>query len=112
MRRALAAMAERGVNAEAQERLETSYYRFHSGSDPVLRNEAGKDVIRAIFGRDAVTEDSVRSSAAATLGASSRTCRRAAHCGGGPNGPPNRSFERCAAFRFRRQPFARFVIGL
>jgi hypothetical protein len=42
MSRALVALAERGVRAEAEP------------------NEAGKDLIRAIFGKDAIAENSIR----------------------------------------------------
>lgn len=60
--RALIALAERGVRAEAEakERLKTSYNRFLAENDPALKNEAGKDLIRAIFGTEAIAEDSVR----------------------------------------------------
>lgn len=62
MSRALIALAERGVRAEAEakEQLKASYDRFLAETDPALKNEAGKDLIRAIFGTDAIAEDSVR----------------------------------------------------
>ena len=62
MSRALVALAERGVRAEAEarEQLKASYNRFLAENDPALKNEAGKDLIRAIFGSDAIAEDSVR----------------------------------------------------
>lgn len=62
MSRALVALAERGVRAEAEakEQLKASYNRFLAENDPALKNEAGKDLIRAIFGTDAIAEDSVR----------------------------------------------------
>jgi hypothetical protein len=62
MSRALVALAERGVRAEteAKERFKASYNRFLFENDPALKNEAGKDLIRAIFGTDAIAEDSVR----------------------------------------------------
>lgn len=62
MSRALVALAERGVRAEAEakEQLKASYTRFLSENDPALKNEAGKDLIRAIFGTEAIAEDSVR----------------------------------------------------
>jgi hypothetical protein len=62
MSRALVALAERGVRAEAEakEQLKASYNRFLGENDPALKNEAGKDLIRAIFGTDAIAEDSVR----------------------------------------------------
>lgn len=62
MSRALVALAERGLRAEAEakEHLKSSYHRFLGENDPALKNEAGKDLIRAIFGTDAIAEDSVR----------------------------------------------------
>src|SRR5690242_10460327 len=50
MSRALVALAERGVRAEAEakEQLKSSYDRFLAENDPALKNEAGKDLIRAI----------------------------------------------------------------
>ncbi len=42
------------------EQLKASYNRFLAESDPARKNEAGKDLIRAIFGKDAIAEDSVR----------------------------------------------------
>lgn len=62
MSRALVALAERGVRAEAEakERLKLTYDRFLAESDVARKNEAGKDLIRAIFGTDAFAEDPVR----------------------------------------------------
>lgn len=62
MSRALVALAERGVEAEtaAREQLNASYRRFLSETDPASKAEAGKDLIRSIFGEDAIAEDSVR----------------------------------------------------
>jgi len=62
MSRALVALAERGVRAEAdaKEQLKASYNRFLAENDPSLKNEAGKDLIRAIFGKDSIAEDSIR----------------------------------------------------
>jgi hypothetical protein len=61
MSRALVALAERGVEAEAtaKQQLNTAYRRFMAEPDPARKNEAGKDLIRAIFGRDAIAEDTV-----------------------------------------------------
>ncbi len=61
MSRALVALAERGVQAEteAKERLNATYHRFLEENDPSRKNEAGKDLIRAIFGKDSIAEDSV-----------------------------------------------------
>jgi hypothetical protein len=62
MSRARVPLAERGVRAEveAKEQLKSSYNRFIAGSDPARKNEAGNDLIRAIFGMDATAEDSIR----------------------------------------------------
>jgi hypothetical protein len=61
MSRALVALAERGVRAEAEakEQLKASYHRFLAENDPALKNEAGKDLLRAIFGKDSIAEDSI-----------------------------------------------------
>lgn len=61
MSRALVALAERGLRAEAEakERLKASYNRFLAESDPVRKNEAGRDLVRSIFGEDSIAEDSV-----------------------------------------------------
>jgi len=62
MSRALVALAERGVQAEAeaQRNLRSAYHGFLAENEPVRKNEAGKALIRAIFGRDAIAEDPVR----------------------------------------------------
>ena len=62
MSRALVTLAERGVRAEteAKEQLKSSYNHFLAENDPARKNEAGKDLIRAIFGKDALAEDSIR----------------------------------------------------
>ena len=36
-----------------------TYRRFMAESDPDRKNDAGKDLIRAIFGKDALAEDSI-----------------------------------------------------
>jgi hypothetical protein len=61
MSRALVVLAQRGVEAEAAARaqLNETYRRFMAENDPQRKNEAGKDLIRAIFGKDAIAEDSV-----------------------------------------------------
>lgn len=53
--RALVALAERGLEARAN--VNTTYRRFMSESDPERKGEAGKDLIRAVFGEDAIAED-------------------------------------------------------
>ena len=59
--RALVSLAERGVRAErdAEENLRTSYLRFVKEKDPSQKDEAGRDLIRAIFGEDGIAEDTV-----------------------------------------------------
>jgi predicted DNA-binding ribbon-helix-helix protein len=59
MSRALVALAERGVQAEldAKENLQATYRRFMKEQEPALKEEAGKDLIRAVFGKDAIAED-------------------------------------------------------
>jgi hypothetical protein len=61
MSRALVVLAQRGVEAEAAARddLNATYRRFMSETDPERKGEAGKDLIRAIFGKDAFAEDSI-----------------------------------------------------
>lgn len=60
MSRALVELAQRGVEAEAAARadLNATYRRFMSEADPERKSAAGKDLIRAIFGNDAIAEDS------------------------------------------------------
>jgi hypothetical protein len=57
----LVALAQRGVEAEAasRENLNATYRRFMSEADPQRKNEVGKDLIRAIFGKEALAEDSI-----------------------------------------------------
>lgn len=61
MSRALVVLAQRGVEAEAAARdnLNATYRRFLSEADPERKGEAGKDLVRAIFGKDAIAEDSI-----------------------------------------------------
>jgi len=61
MSRALVVLAERGLRAEAEatQQLKTSYDRFLAESDPTRKNEAGQDLIRAIFGKGSIAEDPV-----------------------------------------------------
>jgi hypothetical protein len=62
MSRALVSLAERGVQAEAdaREQLKASYRRFINEKEPALKNQAGRDLIRSIFGTDSIAEDSIR----------------------------------------------------
>jgi hypothetical protein len=61
MSRALVTLAEKGVEAEAasRESLTNAYQRFMSAGGAEQKAEAGKDLIRAIFGRTAIAEDSI-----------------------------------------------------
>jgi hypothetical protein len=61
MSRALVVLAQRGVESEAAARdhLNATYRQFMSESDPNRKNEAGKDLIRAVFGAGAIAEDSI-----------------------------------------------------
>jgi hypothetical protein len=61
MSHALVALAERGVRAEAEakEQLKASFNRFLSENDPARKNEPGRDLIRSIFGKDSIAEDSI-----------------------------------------------------
>jgi hypothetical protein len=61
MSRALVSLAERGVQAEndAKENLRGSYERFMGEQEPTRKDDAGRDLIRAIFGKDAIAEDPV-----------------------------------------------------
>jgi hypothetical protein len=60
--RALVSLAERGIQAdiEAREKLKSAYKRFMDEQKPDAKNEAGKDLVRAIFGADAIAEDTLR----------------------------------------------------
>ena len=62
MSRALVALAERGVEAEkaARENLAVAYEGFLNASSPVRKDAAGHELIRAIFGDDALAKDPVR----------------------------------------------------
>ena len=52
MSRALVVLAQRGVEAEAAARanLNETYRRFMSEADPERKSEAGRDLMRAVFG--------------------------------------------------------------
>jgi len=62
MSRALIELAERGIQAEMETKnhLNATYNRFMAEHDPDRKIDAGKDLIRAIFGPDSVAEDSIR----------------------------------------------------
>jgi hypothetical protein len=59
--RALVPLAERGVQAENDEKenLRVSYERFIGEQEPTRKDDAGKDLSRAMFGKDAIAEDPV-----------------------------------------------------
>ena len=61
MSRALVSLAERGVRAErdANRELRAAYRRFMAEKDRSCKEEAGKDLIRAIFGKDAIAGDTL-----------------------------------------------------
>jgi hypothetical protein len=61
MSRALVSLAERGVRAEqeADRDLRAAYQRFMKEQDHARKEEAGKDLIRAIFGKDAIAGDTL-----------------------------------------------------
>ena len=61
MGRALVTLAERGIQAdkEARQRLKSAYDRFMKEQTAGKKAEAGKTLIRAIFGKDALAEDSL-----------------------------------------------------
>ncbi len=61
MSRALVSLAERGIQAdlEAKKNLKAAYERFMNEQKPGPKEEAGKDLIRAIFGTDAIATDTI-----------------------------------------------------
>ena len=61
MSRALVDLAERGVRAEAEAKrqLKTAYQNFVEETELARKNEAGRELIRAVFGKDSIAEDSV-----------------------------------------------------
>jgi len=61
MSRALVSLAERGVRAEhdAKGNLKAAYQRFMKEQEPARKEEAGRDLIRAIFGKEAIAEDTI-----------------------------------------------------
>ena len=66
MSRALVDLAERGVHAEAEAKrqLKSACRTFIDEAEPERKNEAGRDLIRAIFGKDSIAEDSILRSSA------------------------------------------------
>jgi len=61
MSRALVALAETGVRAEAEARdnLKAAYRRFIDEQDPTCKDEAGRDLVRAVFGKGPIADDPV-----------------------------------------------------
>jgi hypothetical protein len=62
MSRALVVLAERGVlraEMEAKQQLKAAYRNFVEEAEPERKNQAGRDLIRAIFGKDSIAEGSV-----------------------------------------------------
>jgi hypothetical protein len=44
------------TGVHAREHLKATYYRFMSEADPARRIAAGKELIRAIFGKEALAD--------------------------------------------------------
>ena len=61
MSRALVDLAERGVRAEAEakQQLKAAYRNFIEEERPAHKAEAGRDLIRAVFGKESIAEDSI-----------------------------------------------------
>lgn len=59
MSRTLVVLAERGLRAEldAKENLKGAYQQFMKEREPAKKDAAGKNLIRAIFGTEAIAED-------------------------------------------------------
>ncbi len=62
MSKALVDLAERGVQAEREARaqLRSTYTQFLKEKNSARKDEAGKNLIRAIFGDEALAEDPIR----------------------------------------------------
>jgi len=74
--RTLVTLAERGVQAEqeAKDNLKIAYRKFLKKQEPEEKEQAGKDLIRAIFGKAGIAEDTLLWSASRTLATPS--CQR------------------------------------
>jgi hypothetical protein len=61
MSRALVVLAERGLRAEKEAKLQlkAAYRQFIDEKKPSRKEEAGRELIRTIFGKDAIAEDSI-----------------------------------------------------
>ena len=62
MSRALVVLAQKGVDADAKNRdnLDVAYHHFMAENDAEHMAGSGEDLIRTIFGRNAMARDSVR----------------------------------------------------
>jgi hypothetical protein len=47
------------AEAAARDNLNATYRRFMYEDDPERKGEAGRDLIRAVFGKGAIAEDSI-----------------------------------------------------
>lgn len=45
------------AKADTKRELKAVYHRFMKEQDPARKEETGKDLIRAIFGKNAIAED-------------------------------------------------------
>jgi hypothetical protein len=50
-------MTSPALTPPSSRELKAAYHRFMKEQDPALKEEAGRDLIRAIFGNDALAED-------------------------------------------------------
>ena len=57
--RALVELAERGVQTEleANDKIDAAYEQFMRDQDTAHKSQAGKNLIRTIFGKDSIAED-------------------------------------------------------
>jgi hypothetical protein len=46
------------AQSKAKQQLKAAYRNFVQEAEPERKNEAGRELIRAIFGKDSVAEDS------------------------------------------------------
>lgn len=51
--------ADRNISAHQQDELDQTYDRFLNELDPAEKERAGKNLIRAIFGKNAIADDPV-----------------------------------------------------
>jgi hypothetical protein len=51
--------AERGIEIEleAKDKIDSAYQQFMRDQDPAHKSQAGKNLIRTIFGKDSIAED-------------------------------------------------------